>query len=304
MDLTTFTELIREEVTKKTVSCKVRLDDVRKNNGTVLRGLTVIQDNSNVSPIIYLNSHYNDYVSGKVTLPDVVRRVLDTYNENKVNRHMDMQFFMNYSDVKRQITYKLVNTEKNRELLSDIPHMEFLDLSVVFQCVVAQERFGMASILIHNAHMDLWGVSADELYQVAKENTPRIFPYEIKSLEDTLCDLLGEADPEECNRECFLSGLTGDMPMFVLSNKNGTGGSACMLYEDVLRNFAVAVGGDFFIIPSSVHELILVPSENEGVVKDIKDMIREINDTQVPDEEILSYSLYFYNRDTGKIVRK
>lgn len=304
MDFETFTKLIREEIEKKTVSCKVRLDDVRKNNGIVLRGLTVIRDNSNVSPIIYLNSHYNDYVSGKVTLPDVVRRVLDTYNENKVNRHIDMQFFMNYSDVKRQITYKLVNTEKNRELLSDIPHMEFLDLSVVFQCVVAQERFGMASILIHNAHMDLWGVSADELYQVEKENTPRIFPYEVKSLEDILCDLLGEADPEECNRECFLSGLAGDMPMFVLSNKNGTGGSACMLYEDVLRNFAVAVGGNFFIIPSSVHELILVPSENEGVVKDIKDMIREINDTQVPDEEILSYSLYFYNRDMGKIVRK
>lgn len=304
MDFETFTELIRDEIEKKTTGCRVRLDDVTKNNGVVLRGLTVMRDDSNVSPIIYLNSHYDDYVAGRAALPDAVRSVLATYSMNKINRHVDMQFFLDYNDVKKRIACKLVNTEKNKSLLADVPHVEFMDLSVVFQCVVMQEDPGMASILIRNAHMDSWGVSPDELYRVARENTPRIFPYEIRSVAETLCDLFGETDLEECNHECFLDMFAGDVPMFVLSNRNMTGGAVCMLYEDALRNFAETIGSDFFIIPSSVHELILVPSENEGAVRDIKDMIREINDTQVRDEEILSYSLYFYNRDMGKIVRK
>ena len=162
MEFLNFTMLVREEVEKRTGECyKVRLDDVRKNNGVVLRGITVTQDDSNISPTIYLNSYYEEYIKGRATLINVVNDVMDTYHRNKVNQSVDMRYFLNYESVRQKIIYKLVNTEKNKELLEDIPHIEFLDLSIVFQCLVTQEDFGRASILIHNVHFKLWDVCVE-----------------------------------------------------------------------------------------------------------------------------------------------
>ena len=131
MEFTYFTTLVREEVERRTGDCyKVRLNDVTKNNGVVLRGLTVTQDDSNISPTIYLNNYYEEYMKGRATLLNVVNDVMDTYHRNKVNQSVDMRYFLDYERVKDRIVYKLINTEKNKELLEDLPHIEFLDLSI------------------------------------------------------------------------------------------------------------------------------------------------------------------------------
>ena len=213
-----------------------------------------------------------------------------------------MRYFLNYESVQQRIIYKLVNTEKNRELLEDVPHIEFLDLSIVFQCMVAQEEFGTASILIHNVHMKLWDVSVENLYQAAKENTQRLQEYEIKSMADVLCEIMREEDPEMLTED-LAEEFPDSVPMYVLSNKNRVEGAVCILYPDLVRDFAEAIGSSFYIIPSSVHEVLLLPAGHDGESEEIKSMIREINDTQVSTEEILSYSLYFYDREERKIIR-
>ena len=304
MEFMNFTTLVREEVERRTGdNYRVRLNDVRKNNGVVLRGLTVMQDDSNISPTIYLNNYYEEYANGRATLVNVVNDVMDTYHRNKVNQSVDMRYFLNYESVQQRIIYKLVNTEKNRELLEDVPHIEFLDLSIVFQCMVAQEEFGTASILIHNVHMKLWDVSVENLYQAAKENTQRLQEYEIKSMADVLCEIMREEDPENADSEDLAEEFPDSVPMYVLSNKNRVEGAVCILYPDLVRDFAEAIGSSFYIIPSSVHEVLLLPAGHDGESEEIKSMIREINDTQVSKEEILSYSLYFYDREERKIIR-
>ena len=90
--------------------------------------------------------------------------------------------------------------------------------------------------------------------------------------------------------------------MYVLSNRNRVEGAACMLYPGLIRGFAEKAGSSLYIIPSSVHELLLLPAEDCGEAAGIRDMIREVNDTQVSDEEILSYSLYYYDREEEKII--
>ena len=81
--------------------------------------------------------------------------------------------------------YKLINAEKNKGLLEDVPHKDFLDLSIVFQCLVSLEEIGEdASILINNTHSEMWNVSVEELYQAAMENTHQLCPYEIKDITD------------------------------------------------------------------------------------------------------------------------
>ena len=127
MEFINFTSIVREEVEKRTgENYKVRINDVRKNNGVILRGLTVTQDDSNISPTIYLNDYYEDYTNGKATLVNVVNDVLDTYNRNRVNRSVDMKYFLNFECVKEKVVYKLINAEKNKELLEDIPYVKFL----------------------------------------------------------------------------------------------------------------------------------------------------------------------------------
>ncbi len=302
MEFSSFTMFVREEVDKRTEDCyKVRLDDVRKNNGVVLRGLTVTQDDSNISPTIYLNSYYEEYIKGRATLVNVVNDVMDTYRRNKVNQSVDMRYFLNYESVKERVIYKLVNTEKNKELLEDVPHIEFLDLSIIFQCLVAQEDLGRASILIHNVHLKLWEVSVDTLYQAAKENTQRLQEYEIKGITEVLRDIMCAEEVENIADEDCISAFSGSVPMYVLSNKNRVEGAACMLYPNLIRDFAEAIQSSFYIIPSSIHELLLLPTEHLEESQEIKHMIREINDTQVSVEEVLSYSLYLYDKEEQRI---
>ena len=293
MEFTNFTTLVQREVEKRAgENYRVKLNDVMKNNGVVLRGITLMQDDSNISPTIYLNPYYDAYENGDTTLGTVIDEVIDTYERNKINRSIDMKFFLNYETVKSRIIFKLINTEKNRELLRDVPYIPFHDLSIVFQCLVSEERFGNASILIHNVHLQLWKVNARELYECALENTPLLQGYELADMNTVLEEMkaLGGIDDEE------IEDMQQEVPMYVLSNKSRINGASCILYKDILKDFAMVVDKDLYVLPSSIHEVILLPSDGTQESEQLKEMVKEINQSQVEKEEVLSDSVYYYRR--------
>ena len=293
MEFTNFTTLVQREVEKRAgENYRVKLNDVMKNNGVVLRGITIMQDDSNISPTIYLNPYYDAYENGDTTLGTVIDEVIDTYERNKINRSIDMKFFLNYETVRSRIIFKLINTEKNRELLRDVPYIPFHDLSIVFQCLVSEERFGNASILIHNVHLQLWKVNARELYECALENTPLLQGYELADMDTVLEEMkaLGGIDDEE------IEDMQQEVPMYVLSNKSRINGASCILYKDILKDFAMVVDKDLYVLPSSIHEVILLPSDGTQESEQLKEMVREINQSQVEKEEVLSDSVYYYRR--------
>ena len=293
MEFTNFTTLVQREVEKRAgENYRVKLNDVMKNNGVVLRGITLMQDDSNISPTIYLNPYYDAYENGDTTLGTVIDEVIDTYERNKINRSIDMKFFLNYETVRSRIIFKLINTEKNRELLRDVPYIPFHDLSIVFQCLVSEERFGNASILIHNVHLQLWKVNARELYECALENTPLLQGYELTDMNTVLEEMkaLGGIDDEE------IEDMQQEVPMYVLSNKSRINGASCILYKDILKDFAMVVDKDLYVLPSSIHEVILLPSDGTQESEQLKEMVREINQSQVEKEEVLSDSVYYYRR--------
>lgn len=304
MEFTSFKTLVKEEIERRAGEAySVRLNDVMKNNGVVLCGLTVMQDDSNISPTIYLNNYYEAYENGQATLGMVINDVMDVYNKNKVNRKLDMRYFLNYESVKSRIAFKLINTQKNKELLKDIPHMEFLDLSIVFQFLISDENIGAASILIHNAHAKLWGVDGRELYKRAMKNTPKLLQYELKNMRDVMGEILHSEINQyhEGDYNEYMEELGRCIPMYVLSNKNRTDGAACMLYPDLIGDFAKAMGSDLYIIPSSIHELLLLPAGDDDESGYIRNIIREVNETQLLEEEILSDSLYIYDSTSKEI---
>ena len=295
MDFTNFKNSVKKEVERRVgENCTVTLIDTIKNNGVVLSGLQIISKNSNVAPVIYLDGYYEIYESGHKEFAEIISDILMVYKRNKVDQSIDVSQFLNYEDVRSNIVYKLINTDKNKELLQKLPHVAFHDLSIVFQVLIDMNDLGRATILIHNKHLGIWNVSIDEIYKDACHNTPIINRCEIRYVEDVV---RGIVPPE----------VIGQMPvqMFILSNKDTLHGAACMIYPDVLKHFSDEMNSSIYIIPSSVHEVLLIPEERMcGLGYELlKQMIEDVNDTQVQREEILSYSLYFYDRNFNEIIR-
>jgi hypothetical protein len=282
----------------------IRIHRAGKNNGVYRTGLQITGNGLDIAPVFYIDRYYGLYEKGEETIDSVAARVMDTYNRERSGGMMqvDMRKFLSYERVRETIVYKLVSTGKNRELLEDVPHVDFMDLSIIFQCLVSREGPEMATILVHNVHMKLWDVTTEELHAAAEENTRKLLPYEIKSMTEVLHEIMETEDPEQSGHSEFEAELADNVPMYVLSNKNRVEGAACMLYPGLIRDLADKFGKSFYIIPSSVHEVLILPTEDIGECAGIKSMIREINDTQVSPEEILSYSLYYYDREEGKIM--
>ena len=274
---------------------RVSLQDIIKNNDTHLDGLTILSAGSNISPTIYLNYYYDKYLAGK-SLSTIYDDILLSYHQNVPKENIDISFFTDFAKVKNHIIFKLVNYERNKELLSKVPHVRYLDLAVVFNCFINSTEDGYATILIHHQHLSYWNISTEELYALAMKNTPHLLHYQLQNMTDVIIDLF-------CNEHIELSKeLLPVFPMYVLSNTTKLNGSGCILYEDLLSEIAQRLDSDFYILPSSIHEVLLIPVASASSYEDLSSMVHEINATQLAREEVLSDRVYFYSRHSGKVT--
>ena len=277
---------VKQEVEKLLGSeVRVELRQITKNNGIILEGLCILEKGSYVSPTIYLEDFYREYKDG-VSLKEIAGRIYDIYEKRCRNIPFSLEYFLDFEKIKENIFCKLVNREMNQELLRDVPSVSFLDLSVVFICAVKNEEFGTGSVLIREEHRKHWKVSKELLYEYARENTFRLRPFELKSMEELIEDLV---EPEERN-------LLKEIPMYVLSNRDRVFGAAGILYDRILSSAGARLEEDFYVLPSSVHEVILVPGHVAGSEKELHTMVHEVNHTQVEPEEVLSENVYHYDR--------
>jgi len=274
---------------------RVTLQDIIKNNDTHLDGLTILSAGSNISPTIYLNYYYDQYLSGK-SLSTIYDDILLSYHRNVPKENIDISFFTDFAKVKNHIIFKLVNYDRNKELLSKVPHVRYLDLAVVFNCFINSTEDGYATILIHHQHLSYWNISTEDLYALAIKNTPHLLHYQLQNMTDVIIDLF-------CDEQIELSKeLLPVFPMYVLSNTTKLNGSGCILYEDLLSEIAQHLDSDFYILPSSIHEVLLIPVASAASYEDLSSMVHEINATQLAREEVLSDRVYFYSRHSGKVT--
>ena len=293
----------------------VSLHPIMKKNNIRLDGLTIQDASVNITPTIYLNRYYDDYLAGKA-LSSICEEIIASYREHLPKQNIDLSFFTDYQKVKYQIIFKLIHFEHNQALLREIPHFRFLDLAVVFCCYLPDMPDGTATILIHNRHLDIWDITADTLYDLAIKNTPILLPYEITSMEDALnalcrdmttpCDGSGKFSYDEHpgrSSECSRTDSGKFFEMYVLSNTERFYGASAILYPKILLQFARSIGQDFYILPSSVHEVLLLSKESGARRSDLNRMIQDINASQVAEEEILSDHVYILDRDLGFITQ-
>ena len=271
-----------------------------KNNGKVKKGLLIEAPGVNISPTIYLEEFYHRYLDGEL-VDELVQDILNFYRIVKCDRSMDTNDIEHYDKIQDKIVFKLVHTEKNRELLGGVPHIEVLDLSIVFYVLLDVNSQGTATMTVNNEHLQYWDVTADELLALARKNVARLLPAELFTMQQAvdviLCTVPGK-------RENLLneSVTEADDFMYVLSNPIRSFGAACIIYPDVLDMAGQVLGEDYYVLPSSVHEVVLVPASKGMKPEDMNAMVTEINQTQVAEEEILSNHAYLYQREARRLV--
>ena len=297
MTKTKFYESVAESVSEVLGSgVIVDLQEVTKVNLS-LEGLTIRKQGENIAPTIYLNQYFNQFNDGRA-MDDIVRDIIRVYENNQPENIMNVfktEDFYDYDKMKEKIVLKVINTERNLDLLEQVPHldMEGLGLSVVFY-VSLMTGEQSAGILIKNEHLKLWEKTVSDLLTVAEINTNRMHAFTIKSMNEVLSGMFGfEEDliPE-------------DVPaLYVLTDENKTFGATQLYLKDKIREFAEKNNCDVYILPSSVHELLLLRADFPNLEPSyLKKMVCEVNATEVSDEDFLCDGAYKFELGTDKII--
>ena len=293
MDFNNFMEMIKDNMQFIVGdAAKVEIKEISKNNGRIYHGITVIEKDTNCSPSLYLDDMFAEYCKG-MSIEDIMERLRTLYFKSKCEGNIDVSFFEDYDKVCDRVMFKLIGYEKNKKMLENMPFRTITDLAVVYFCEVSDPRIGTGVIMIRNEHIAHWNIDEERLYQDALLNTPRLNPVSINSLMDTVAELSGISDLED----------EDDFGMMVLSNQNKMFGASAILYPDILQEVADRFECDLIIIPSSVHEVILMPNRHEMgdlELQNLKNIVECVNRESVGLEDILSDNVYRYDRFNGR----
>lgn len=278
---------------------RVCIFPVRKNNSIVLDGLTILEQDHNLAPVIYLNTYYQDYLAG-VTEEQIADRIVSCFHQQNTRKRIDVSFYTDPLQVKERIVCRLINYEKNRRLLEEIPYRMFLNLAVVYYYLLECGEIGPAVILVRNEHMRMWEMNEAMLHAIAEENTRKLLPCDFMSMGDMMNSMMTQEELQSLGLD--LSEDEQPFQMYVLTNQSKSFGAIWMTDENVLEEIGNRLMQDYYILPSSVHECMVVPVKNGMDEKQLQEMVREINETQVDPEEVLGDTVYRYSRQRRKLL--
>lgn len=269
-----------------------------KNNNVPATGLLLKKEGEQVAPNFYLEKQFVDWMSGNCTLDEIAVHLSQTYEEElKHSSQLPSLISFEWEEFRHNVYMRLINTERNKERLQEIPHQEFLDLSLVYSYSVPVFEEMAGTLVITNEHLKLLNITKEELHQAAKSNGERFQPIrlcEMKEMLLNIADKLGITVTEEDNQYHCL---------YVITNKTGMFGAVAMILEEELKVFSKRISNSFYILPSSIHELILVPASCELSVEYLASMVHDINETHVDPTEVLSDSIYFYDMETNCVEK-
>ena len=268
----------------------ITINHVIKNNGCEMDGLVIMEKGKDIAPTIYLDSFYELYTNGE-NIKNIIRQIEVIYEQNKNNVTFDVNILKHFDTIKDKIVYKVVNYRSNEKLLEQVPHKRILDLAVVFYCLLDNEYGRSATALIYNNNLKNWNVTIDDVYKAALKNTPDLLHSKISSMAALFEKCGVNVDGEEVDLKDYVPS-----DMYVLTNESKLNGAACILYENVLYDFAQKLGADLYILPSSVHEVILLPKLSMFEKDELVNMVKEVNTEGVASDEVISDHVYEYNR--------
>ncbi len=285
-----------DEMAKKVKLCfdkdvSVEIHKVIKNNSMEYDSLTIIEPGRNVTPNFYLQNMYRRYVDG-IGIDSLVAEIVQAYETGKDNeKYGDLS--LEYDDCQDKIVMRLISLEKNSKMLEDMPYIPFLDMAVVFYFLVDNDEKGIASIRITNRVMTNWGTDIKKLYTLASSNSKRIFEEKIMPISTMLEGYnVNLKEMGLGNIDCAQGEI---YEPYIVTNNVGINGATVILYPDMLKEIAAKIGGDFYMLPSSIHEVIVISTGADISEKELKGMVEEVNQNYLLPDEYLSDNIYKYS---------
>ncbi|MBP3609919.1 MAG: hypothetical protein J6J42_06240 [Lachnospiraceae bacterium] len=270
-----------------------------RNNNVPVTGLVLKKKKERVAPNFYLERQFIDWMCGKQTMEEIADRLCRAYEEEMQHSiHLVSEIQFSWEDFRRRVFMRLINRDKNQQLLQDVPYREFMDLAIIYYYSVPISEETAGTMIVTEEHLKMLQVSVDELHQAAESNCQRFQPVQIRDIRDVMQKLgskLGTTVPE-LSQEEFVS-------MYVMSNTKGMYGAVSMVFQEELHRFSERLKRNFYLLPSSIHEVILIPEHKEFCQEYFSYMVREINRTQVETTEVLSDSIYYYDRRLAELRR-
>lgn len=279
-------ERVKEFLPEQFKKANVSLQVVTKANDVKLTGLTISSFQSNVAPTIYLESFYEKYEDGE-DVDAILRKIAEVRLEHEVADDFDASLVTDFDRCKHLIVPRLVSVDMNMEMLERRPHT-LMDELAVFYCIHLDCcKDGTASIAITNDILKMWDMDVENLHELAVNNLPSVLPSTFKGMNEVMMEMTGMEFPEV------------DEKMYVLSNVQKVNGASALLDKEIMKVVIERVGTDFYILPSSLHEVLIVPADAGMDVSDLEAMVLEVNATQVNIEDRLSDHVFKYSADAG-----
>lgn len=257
-----------------------------------LEGLLIMGKGEIISPTIYLESSYEALDNG-TPVEQVVNRILQAYDSARSEAvDFDIEHLKDFDYAKEKLYVQLINRHLNKNLLRNVPHAMFLDdFAIIVRCTVETSEDCEASFMVHNSHLNIWQADSETVLSLAISNTLASHDVELMPLEKLIRETF-PAFPTEHSSDCNI---------WFMSNSKRTFGAATVLYDDVLKNFAEE-HGSFYVIFSSVHEVLLEPSPDSSGIDSITRHNQDVNATLLEEDEILGTKAYFFQKGRGFVL--
>ena len=276
-----------------------QVTEVEKNNNVKKIAIMAGKHGENSNIVVYMQDYYEKYING-VCIEQIIYSIGAFIQGNQIE--IDIEEIKYFDKIKDRLFFRLINYKANKAALGNIPHIKYLDLAIVFSLGFKDE--GYMTMTINNTLMEVWGKSVEELYKQTKKNTPLLFEKSFKSINEVLLGLVKERlgdKQDELDKTEKLLAEQEIIYLYVLTNKIGINGAAVILYDNVLKMIAEELESDLIILPSSIHEVLVLVFREDLSVSELKEMVHSINKDEVPVIDVLSDNIYRYSREDDKV---
>lgn len=301
-----FVEYVKDHIRKylppEYQEAAISIHEVTKSNYRMLTGLTILQAGERTAPTIYLEPFAEQAEEGR-PLDSVMREIAEIQTAYKGQIPFVVLSFDDYENVRPMLSIQVCDSETNREYLKDKPHIHCGELAAFYRVQVAANHEGTASVPVTENLMQIWDITKEQIHKDAVQAENARSPVCFYSMEDVMSEIMLSSAPDNLFdwAEPLEAGFT---PMYVLTNQNKVNGAGVLARDGVLEKIGELVGSNFYVLPSSVHEVLIVPDNGNMQAKELEDMVKEINAAQLAPEERLSDKVQYYDREAKTLERR
>lgn len=293
MDFERFKEWAISDITSRLPrdfeDAELYFEEVKKYGGSYT-GLFLRKPGSAISPTVNMEQFYGLYLNGaeKEKLGCVMADMLQYHvSEND----LDLDWVNEYDKAKEHFFVCLSSAESNPRYLEGVPHIINTDLALTCHIMSEIPGEGFVGTLVNDSLLEEYGISKEKLFEDAIKSSTALMPLDMEFARDMFGD-----DEEREDDDPFYN-------MLIISNKKHFRGSAALFYPGVMEKVAMAMGGSYYILPSSVHEVLAIPADPEINVSYLQELVVEANLIHVPEDEWLSDYVYYYDVNSGEFIR-